>query len=36
MIARPPGLWEQYIMALEEVTDRLERITKALGNAGIP
>lgn len=29
------GLWEKYLMALDEVTDRLERITRALGEAGV-
>ena len=36
MIARPPGVWEKYLMALDEVTDRLERITKALTDGGVP
>ena len=35
MIARPDGLWEKYVMALDEVTERLERITKALADAGV-
>src|SRR5947209_8118065 len=30
------GLWERYRMALDEVTDRLQRITRALEEAGIP
>jgi hypothetical protein len=30
------GPWERYMMALDEVTDRLGRITGALENAGIP
>jgi hypothetical protein len=25
-----PGLWERYVMAMDQVTDRLNRITKAL------
>src|SRR5207253_6650205 len=29
------GLWERYRMALDEVTERLERITRALGEAGV-
>lgn len=29
-------LWERYIMALDEVTRRLERITGALSQAGVP
>jgi hypothetical protein len=31
-----PGLWSKYLMALDAVTDRLERITKALHEAGVP
>src|SRR5947209_11467867 len=34
--APAPGLWEKYVMALDEVTDRLERITRALDEAGVP
>jgi hypothetical protein len=30
-----PGLWEKYVMALDEVTDRLQRITRALEEAGV-
>ncbi|HUG92955.1 MAG TPA: hypothetical protein VML55_19095 [Planctomycetaceae bacterium] len=30
------GPWERYLMALDEVTDRLDRITGALENAGVP
>ncbi len=30
------GLWERYVMALDEVTDRLQRITRALEEAGVP
>lgn len=29
------GLWERYLMALDEVTDRLQRITQALEGAGV-
>src|SRR5437764_8634098 len=29
------GIWERYLMALEDVTARLERITKALEEAGV-
>lgn len=36
MIAPKDRLWEKYVMALDEVTDRLERITKALTDAGVP
>src|SRR5438874_8714300 len=34
----PPttGIWESYLMALDEVTDRLERIARALAAAGVP
>src|SRR5437588_6026472 len=31
-----PGLWDRYIMALDAVTDRLERITRALEHATVP
>jgi hypothetical protein len=31
-----PGLWEKYRMALDDVTARLERITKAFEKAAIP
>jgi hypothetical protein len=34
--AQPPGLWERYVMALDKVTDRLERITRALEEAAVP
>ncbi|MCI0642748.1 MAG: nucleotidyltransferase family protein [Gemmataceae bacterium] len=29
-------LWQRYVMALDAVTDRLERITRALVEAGVP
>src|SRR5437899_10164331 len=32
----PSSLWERHIMALDAVTDRLERITKALHEAAVP
>jgi hypothetical protein len=32
----PAGVWERYLMALDEVTDRLERITRALEEAAVP
>lgn len=35
-VATAPGLWERYTMALDAVTERLERITKALEEAGVP
>src|SRR5437016_13143613 len=31
-----PGLWESYVMALDKVTERLERITKAFEEAAVP
>lgn len=34
--AGSPGLWESYVMAVDEVTRRLERITAALNQAGVP
>jgi hypothetical protein len=30
------GIWESYLMALDEVTDRLQRIARALEEAGVP
>src|SRR5260370_9561767 len=30
------GIWERYLMALDEVTDRLQRMTGALEEAGVP
>src|SRR5690348_14002840 len=36
-LVRPsPGPWERYLMALDEVTGRLQRITRALEEAGVP
>src|ERR1700693_811345 len=29
------GIWERYLMALDEVTDRLQRIARALEEAGV-
>jgi hypothetical protein len=29
------GIWESYLVALDEVTDRLQRITRALEEAGV-
>src|SRR6516225_5465699 len=34
-MASSTGLWERHLMALEDVTDRLERITRALDQAGL-
>ena len=31
-----PDLWERYIMAMDAVTDRLNRITRTLGEMGVP
>src|SRR5712664_1208498 len=33
---QPAGLWESYVMAMDAVTERLHRITKALEVAGVP
>jgi hypothetical protein len=33
---RSPGLWEKYVMALDDVTNRLQRIVKALEDASVP
>jgi hypothetical protein len=32
----PATLWERYVMAVDEVTHRLNRITEALGEASVP
>jgi hypothetical protein len=34
--AQAPGIWEKYLMALDKVTDRLERIARALEAASVP
>jgi hypothetical protein len=34
--AQPAGVWERYLMALDDVTDRLQRITQALEAASVP
>jgi hypothetical protein len=31
-----PGLWEKHIMALDKVTERMEKVSRALGEAGVP
>src|SRR5437016_1493139 len=31
-----PGLWESYVMALDKVTERLERITRAFEEGAVP
>src|SRR5438132_13618843 len=33
--ASSAGIWERYLMALDDVTDRLERIARALEEAGV-
>lgn len=33
---QPPSLWEKHVMALDDVTDRLRRITQALEDASVP
>src|SRR5437588_837647 len=35
-VAEPRGLWERYVMALDDVTDRLTRIAGALEAASVP
>src|SRR5207244_1311345 len=35
LVSSSPGIWERYLMALDEVTERLQRITGALEKAGI-
>jgi len=35
-IAHPPTLWEKYVMALDKVTVRLQRIARALEEAAVP
>lgn len=32
----PPGIWEKYIMALDEVSARLQRVTHALESQSVP
>lgn len=36
MVVQASGIWEKYRMALEEVTDRLQRTTEALAKAQVP
>src|SRR5260370_9466158 len=33
---QPAGLWERYVMAMDAVTERLERIVKALDGGAVP
>lgn len=35
-VTASPGLWERYIMAMDAVTDRLNRITRTLTEMGVP
>ena len=35
-VTQPTGVWERYLMALDDVTDRLQRITRALEEASVP
>src|SRR5712671_841914 len=32
----PTSIWKRYLIALDDVTDRLERITRALEAASVP
>ena len=34
-MTRATGLWERYVMALDDVTDRLHRIVNALEREGV-
>ena len=36
VVTPPAGLWEKHVMALDDVTNRLERITRSLNDAGVP
>src|SRR5437868_1604850 len=36
VVAQPSGLWKRYVMALDEVTDRLQRILRAFEEAAVP
>jgi hypothetical protein len=36
IVSPPPSLWEKYLMALDKVTERLQRITAALEAASVP
>src|SRR2546428_11985019 len=35
-VVQPAGLWERYVMALDAVTERLQRIVSALEEANVP
>src|SRR5256886_14663518 len=34
-VSATAGIWERYLMALDDVTDRLQRITSALDGGGV-
>jgi hypothetical protein len=36
MMSTAVGIWERYLMALDDITRRLQRIVRALDEAGIP
>jgi hypothetical protein len=36
LVPETTGIWERYLMALDEVTDRLQRIARAFEDAGVP
>jgi hypothetical protein len=36
VVPSTPGLWEKYAMALDEVTERLRRVARALEEAAVP
>jgi hypothetical protein len=36
LVPSAAGVWERYVMALDELTDRLQRIARALDEAGVP
>jgi hypothetical protein len=36
ILAQPPSLWEKFVMAVDDITLRLNRITKALTDASVP
>jgi hypothetical protein len=35
-VVQPAGLWERHVMALDAVTERLQRIVTALEEANVP
>jgi hypothetical protein len=36
IVTETPGFWERYLMAMDKLTDRLNRITGALTQMGVP